>query len=304
MNSLNRYILIPLLPLLSMAFCLPISAATLAISTDNDGAFNSDKDYSSGLFLRWSESFGALGYGIELGSQLWTPSNIEHTLPQPNERPYAGLTFINLRLHHQTNFITNKASFMLGRIGPDSGAKKAQTIVHSLVGSPKPKGWEYQIYNETVYQASLESHLLLNHSPHGEFSGYSRGQIGNFQPEFAVGATYRLGYDLGSTFGSVSNAKGNMIDASLLNGYSGFFVYTSVEAAYRFYDITIEGKQPLENSPIAMKHMHYAISAGMALYQPRWGISFSVIAESETFKQATYDYHSYANLMYFYRFGH
>lgn len=290
---------------LSPAFALA-SGNTFSISTDNDGIIGTDQEYSSGLFIRFSKKTGKTGYSAELGSQIWTPSDIEQILPQPNERPYTGLASLQLGYHYQSDSYANKLGFMLGKIGPDSHADLGQKVIHSLIGSPEPDGWAYQTSNKIVYQISAENHLLFKRNSYGEFSGFARGQIGNFQPEAALGLTYRLGIDLDNTFGATSNVKANHIDPNMLyNSPEGVFFYLSTEAVYRFKDITIEGdtpSAPVEIAPLTVKHTHFALSSGIAWYKPTWGLTLSLTTRSATYQEAKNTHHTYGNISYFYRF--
>lgn len=84
-------------------FTFPVHAATVSLSIDNDGVIGTDREYTSGLFLRWSSDPGLIGYSIEIGQQMWTPSDIELTEPLPNERAYAGFLYTQARLYQQTD---------------------------------------------------------------------------------------------------------------------------------------------------------------------------------------------------------
>ncbi|WP_039849538.1 lipid A-modifier LpxR family protein [Grimontia indica] len=283
--------------------CAPVQAASVSFSLDNDGALGTDRDYTSGLFLRWSSDPGVIGYSLEIGSQMWTPSDIELTTPQPNERPYAGLVYGMGRVYHQTDFYAVKGSLMLGTVGPDSYAEEAQSIVHEIVGSPDPKGWAYQIDNEFVYQAGLEAHQLIARGQIGEFSVFGRGQGGNFQSEVAIGGTYRIGFDLPNTFGSTSLLPGNAVDVGLLShSDNGMFFFTSVEARYRFDDITIEGDKPPENDDVHVEHVQAGVTGGVTWYSRHWGAVASVTAHSKQYEEASRNHSAYANFTLFYRY--
>ncbi len=278
-------------------------AGVLSISVDNDGVMMTDKDYSSGLFFRWSEVQNQKGIGIEIGSQLWTPKDIEARTPQPNERPYAGLLYFKLNGFSQSPRKTTKLNMKLGKVGPNSNASKSQIILHDIIGSPKPNGWKYQIYNEQVYQFTIEEHVLMKRVGRNEWSIFARAQAGNFQPELAMGTTYRQGMRLDNTFGSTSFQKGNAIDPSLLNESSnGMFWYLSSEIRFRFKDLTLEGDMPDENYPVTPTHWQWGLATGVAFYQKTWGLTLSMVIEHKSFEQAQYQHHSYANLGYFYRY--
>ncbi|KXF83271.1 lipid A deacylase LpxR family protein [Enterovibrio coralii] len=289
--------------ILASLVSLPLQAATVSLSVDNDGILGTDREYTSGLFLRWSSDPSTIGYSVEIGNQMWTPSDIEVATPQTNERAYAGLLYLQGRTYHQNDTNAYKAGLMLGTVGPSSNSEEAQDIVHTIVGSPDPQGWDYQIYDEFVYQLSLEAHQLVSRSSLGEFSVYGRGQAGNFQSEAAAGMTYRYGLDLGSTLGSTTVIPGNNVDVSMLShSTQGMFFYTTLEARYRFDDITIEGDKPAANATTTVENTQGAISTGLAWYNQNWGATLSVTMESKQFEQSKRDHHSFGNVTVFYRY--
>ncbi|WP_407333769.1 lipid A deacylase LpxR family protein [Enterovibrio sp. 27052020O] len=286
-------------PLLSFS----VHAASISLTFDNDGALGTDRDYTSGLGLRWSSDPATIGYSVEIASQMWTPTDIEFKTPQPNERPYAGLLYAQGRAYHQTDRTAYKSSLMLGTVGPSSAADSAQSFVHKTVGSTDPQGWEYQIEDEFVYQVAVEAHQLVSRSHIGEFSVFGRGQGGNFQSEVAVGGTYRIGLDLGNTFGSTSVIAQNAVDIGMLShSNNGFFFFTTVEARYRFSDITIEGDKPPENDELSIETNQAAISGGFSWYSQQWGAVASVTGYSKQFETSRLDVHGYGSFTLFYRY--
>lgn len=282
---------------------IPLHAATVSFSVDNDGLVGSDREYSSGLFLRWSSAPDTIGYSVEIASQLWTPSDIKNTQPQKNERPYSGLFYIKSRAYQQTDDQAYIGSLLLGSVGPSSGAEYSQSIIHTLLGSPEPMGWEYQIYDDFVYQIGLEAQRLITRSNWGEISVLGRGKAGNLQSEVALGATYRFGTDLANTFGSTSTQAGNNIDISLLSkGNNGSFFFITLETLYRFNDITLDGDKPTENSILTIENAQLAGSTGVALYYNKWGTSLSFNIQSKQFTTSAYNHHSFGNLSFFFRY--
>lgn len=284
-------------------FFFPVHAGTFSVSVDNDSFVGTDREYSSGLFVRWSSSPGTVSYSVEMGSQLWTPSNIEVSKPQPNERPYAGLFSLKSRGYLQKSNYTYIANVMVGTVGPDSKAEYGQDFIHTLIGSPVPQGWEHQIYNQFVYQMGIDAHGLIARGYGSELSVFGRGQGGNFQSEVAAGVTYRLGADLGNSFGSTSTQAGNNVDPSLLgNSAQGAFLFLTFESRYRFDDITIEGEMPSENNLLTIDKKQLAAAVGGAMYMQDWGVILSMTIQSEPFISSDKNHHTFGNFVLFYRY--
>ncbi|MGL5290914.1 MAG: lipid A deacylase LpxR family protein [Vibrionaceae bacterium] len=286
----------------SAAYC-----GTIEISADNDSLSGKDREYSSGIFLRWSDSFTAShahqGYSIIIGSQIWTPSDIAQPKPMPNERPYAGLFYLQGGLFWQNENTAYKGDIMLGTAGPRSHAYSGQKAVHALIGSKKPQGWDYQIFDQSVAQGSLEIHRAIWRSDWQELSFIARGQAGNFQNEVATGINYRLGIDLVNSFGAVSSTAGNHLHSGMLaNSRNGLFFIAGIEGRYRFTDLTIEGDKPTQNAQLQIKNQQIAGIYGLVYYQNAWGLSLIYNHSSKTYVSPQAIAHNYGHINYFYRF--
>ncbi len=95
---------------------------------------------------------------------MFTPQDI--TLPdiQYNDRPYGGALYA---IHSLQSIDTAKkvkitTELFLGVIGPISFAEESQTLVHQIIGSPKPEGWDNQVSNDIIinYNITIEKQLL------------------------------------------------------------------------------------------------------------------------------------------------
>ena len=123
-----------------LIFSASANATTAMISTDNDGVLLMDREYTGGFFIRLGDKKDQYAYSIELGSQIWTPKNIKFFNPQPDQRPYAGLLYIQGKLHYITQENALKTSLLLGTVGPNSYAEQLQTFIHKYISSPTPNG--------------------------------------------------------------------------------------------------------------------------------------------------------------------
>ena len=83
-----------------------------------------------------------------IGQNLYTPKDITKTTFTPNDRPYAGFLYGSVGLSTIKGDHIDEFEVSLGVVGPAALGKQTQKLVHKLVNSPDPKGWDHQLENE------------------------------------------------------------------------------------------------------------------------------------------------------------
>jgi len=307
------------------------NTGSISFSVDNDGLLGSDRGYTNGIFFKFNSSTVAdkekltpfainrladvlplqqdtqKGWGVTLGQQIWTPSDISSDEEQKNDRPYTGFLFVKASLFESSEKIANKYSFMFGGVGPHAFAEKSQKAVHSMIGSDKPMGWHRQIENQTVFNLSYETQRLLTRAEAWSAQDYdlaltARANLGNFQNELALGGIVRWGSALQQSFSSVGFTPGNYIDASMLStSKSGQFAYLALEGRYRFNDITIDGARPKHLFDVHTQHWQSTVSSGFLTYQDSWGLAVSVVASTPDYQEDIRDFNATASIELFWR---
>lgn len=294
---------------------LAYHAGSFSFTLDNDAVVGTDRNYTNGIFIEFNaapstalaadrpsyiqvlstllplHSNQPLGWRLRLGHQTWTPENLRAVKPLPEERPYAGLVFVELGIHQHTGLLADSYSLMLGTVGPNSLAEKGQKRVHRIIGSEFPSGWKFQIRSQAVFNLGYQGHRLITRSNAGpnhqyDLSGVGRIKIGNYRSEAAVGVVGRWGSRLDSSFGGVGFTPGRFFDArALTRSPSGYFLFAGIEGRCRGNDITIEGDRPDEVADTRVQHLQATAVVGSVYYQPTWGVSFSVSSSSREFKE-------------------
>ncbi|MGF1692245.1 lipid A deacylase LpxR family protein [Photobacterium kagoshimensis] len=310
----------------------PHTFSSISFSMENDGIVQNDQNYTNGIFLNYSSAVTSelannapfpiatlanwlplnnrawQGWRIKLGQQMWTPSDITIEKPQPNERPYAGLLFLDTGIFQYTANQADKFTLRLGTVGPNALAESAQKFVHSITPSKEPKGWAYQIENELVANANYEGHRLVNrfssfNDKQWEWSAVGRLDAGNYRSEAAFGSVIRWGNQLSETFGSIGFTPNQITDVGLLSSsHSGYFLYTGLEGRYRFNDITLEGDKPIEVDDVTLQHWQASLIAGVVFYRSNWGISLSMAADTKSFEEDSQEISPYGAFKIFYRY--
>ncbi|KJJ57659.1 exonuclease [Vibrio cholerae] len=303
------------LPLLFIStYAAAAQTSTFSLSIDNDGVFGVDQNYTNGLFLSYTSGaitpywlakplslsiWGAPSldkWEFTLGHKMWTPSDIELTKPQPNERPYAGYLhteFNYLSLHPQQ---AQRFNLTLGMTGESALSEEAQKLVHSITKSDEPNGWAYQVEDQLVGSLGYRSHFNWGryHALAGtelELANISEVNIGNFRSDLSSGLMLRWGTDLETTLAQPKFGE-NRLPRHDWASNQGWFVFTGIEGRYRFNDVTIEGDRPLNglDQPAEYYQVHIepwqaTAVVGFAMYARSFGASLTFTANTPEFKE-------------------
>jgi len=200
---------------------------TASLRWENDTFGGTDQFYTDGIYLSVSHTGpswldpaadwlpcgkGRRTVSYDIGQAMLTPSDTQSAVPDPNDRPYAGILSVGLSLHIERSNSYHGLRFITGVVGPWSLAEETQKAVHKLVGSGEPQGWSYQLENEPVLNLVYEyRHKFRLTGPPGgwaiEALPLANGMLGNVLIQGAVGGLMRLGYNVPDDFG-VTLARG------------------------------------------------------------------------------------------------
>ena len=181
-----------------------------------------DRFYTNGLRLGWTSPDGTVpGFLVNLGHTLWgdgqqrvafdlsqqiyTPADTQLVIPDPHDRPYAGLLLGNFSLLSDTDDSRSVLSLSLGLVGPGAGGEWLQNGFHNLIGQETNKGWGSQIQNTPAIEILHERTWRL---PIGTLGGLETDALpsltvalGNLRTYLQTGISFRIGQGLGSDFG-------------------------------------------------------------------------------------------------------
>ncbi len=198
------------------------------VTWDNDSWFKTDRYYTNGIqfssrstedtrgeFTRRATGAACrwLGCGDarflfsqhSVGQLMYTPSDITIPIPQPFDRPYAGLLYAErswLFIDRDERAITT-LSFHAGATGKLSLAEPAQKLFHRIFDRPEPRGWDHQVGNTLAVLVSAERRSAwpsLSGAVLGDIrlhtAGHWRLAVGNLMSYAAGGVTFTLGKNL------------------------------------------------------------------------------------------------------------
>lgn len=217
----------------------------MVLENDNFGIDRSDRFYTSGgrfsvdfparngqtwllrgldrFLLRWvdleppprtslSQAAKTHSRGWAIGQNIYTPANIESAVVDSLDRPYAGWLYVGI-FHDASRGVgrfnaRHGQELQLGVTGPPSLARESQTIVHEVLGGPRPKGWDNQLgfepgitYRYRLDVALLPVRPLWRHSPiRREGVVHSGFQVGSILNAGEAGVRLRIGYGIVQTW--------------------------------------------------------------------------------------------------------
>jgi lipid A 3-O-deacylase len=86
-----------------------------------------------------------------------TPTNISRTVPEAGDYYYSGALFFTHSLHstNKAHKLSLQSEWIVGVMGPPALAKETQTWVHGLMGYQRPRGWDYQLSTDLLFNYNL-----------------------------------------------------------------------------------------------------------------------------------------------------
>ncbi|MBX2885883.1 MAG: lipid A deacylase LpxR family protein [Granulosicoccus sp.] len=300
------FLLIPLLVSLS-ALPLTASAASdqerwFSFSFDNDIFAGTDGGYTNGLYVSWydlpdstlnientpwryrlqmfltgADDRGESVFTTNFGQSMITPTDITREVPDENDIPYAGLIFWQGSVLFGRGEVTDFATLFLGVVGPLSLAEQAQTFIHSVTGSDKPRGWDFQLHNEPLVSVRYGRfwqtvHRSIGNVEYDIVTG-AQGGIGNFMSLLGADIYFRLGLKLDSSYSLLALSSGREINPTAHSG--GWFVYAGAVAQYVFNNVLFDGNTFRDSPSVSREPWVNTYTAGVATSNKNWGISFS-----------------------------
>lgn len=178
---------------------------------ENDLFFqNSDHYYSNGLRLEYwrrpapielqflqfllkgvflTTECGNANRGLVIGQNLYTPTEVERSFTKKGDRNYAGWLYLGHLYSIECERSVLFWEVSIGTLGKNSYAEQVQDLVHKVVNSEKPLGWNTQISNSLSFQNHLNYKYF--YSP---FIGLETNlKLGNVFTSYGTGILFRYG---------------------------------------------------------------------------------------------------------------
>lgn len=309
------------------------SAPVFTMYLENDTFTGTDQHYTNGLKFSWLSAdltdWGQTGWrknvvdalpfvnrpegqknlGFAFGQNIYTPRNIEVTNPDPNDRPYAGWSYLELAFVSKTPAVADTLALQVGIVGPHSLAEDSQRIVHRQISSAEPRGWDHQLRDEIgvnvvyerrwrLYGRALLNTLGIDLVPHAGAS------LGNVQTYANAGGTVRFGLNLPSDFGvqlaragSVGGTPTDDLDPRVaLNRNFSLFVFGAADGRAIARDLFLDGNTFRDSRSVDKEPFVADLSAGVGLIAGRWQLTYTQVWRTREFKTQRGDYNNFGSV--------
>lgn len=283
---------------------------SVSIRWENDVIGGTDQNYSNGMALNFSRDgrgplggiwkwFGA-GQGrfvssYELGQLIVTPSDITRPVPDPADRPYAGLVYAALSTQFADGDTFNGLKFITGVVGPAARGEQIQKGFHRAIGSPTPRGWEYQLKNEpilnVVYEHRRRYTLVRSDAGWGaEVIPVAGGMLGNVLTQAQADGQFRIGFNLPDDFGTTlmrglgtlpfprASADPLPVRHGRPQRSFGVYAFAGGGGALVARNLTLDGNTFRDGPRVPKKSAFPAAHAGVSLWTRWFDLTMSYVA--------------------------
>jgi hypothetical protein len=316
------------------------NSPSFIVYLENDYFGGTDRHYTNGFKMAWLTGdltdWGKRGWrqsflealpfvnhpgsqknlGLAVGQQIFTPQDISATNPDPNDRPYAGWSYLEFSFLAKTEHVADTIAIQVGMVGPHSYADDIQTWAHHLTDNEIPRGWDYQLEDEVGLNIAWERKWrgytrtfarinradwragetiasVRSRQPHWgmDFMPHIGVVLGNVHTYANLGATVRAGYNLPSDFGvsmmrPAGLASSPIDDADPRVNESGWslFAFAGVDARAVARNIFLDGNTFKDSRSVEKKPYVTDLSYGFGVVKDSFQMTFTRVVRSREFE--------------------
>lgn len=288
----------------------PPAGWAFSMRWENDTFGGTDRFYTDGISLalfclepHWlREGLERRGWEADLAAVSWeagqvmvTPSDTQRVIPDPRDRPYAGLLYASASLHWARGPAYHGFKLITGVVGPWSLAEDTQKWVHKRVGSGIPQGWGSQLHNEPILNLVYEHRR--KYRLWGEAQGFAAEvlpvgnlMLGNVLTQLQLGGQVRLGYripdDFGTTLmrGMVHLPPPRSSAAEAGTRRRGAYLYGGLNGNAVARNITLDGNTWKDSPSVDKEWWVPAAEAGAVLQWGSFQCAFAYVFWGREFK--------------------
>lgn len=284
-----------------------------SLTSENDLFGGTDRNYTNGIriervsgennvlpILDWAAARlpfidierTKLRQGLALSHAIFTPDDISRSVPDPDDRPYAGWLYLSGTVVATDENIQDILQLNLGVVGPAALGEFVQDNWHDLINVAQPKGWDYQLRNEPGVELIAQRMALYGGPdlPLGletDYGFHAGGALGNVRTYAATGLTGRIGWDLDSDFGP-PRIRPALSGAGTFTPHQTFgaYLFAGVEGRVVLRDMFLDGNAWRDSPRVSDRNKLVAdVQAGAAVHVSNVQVAFTYVHRTEEFQR-------------------
>lgn len=300
----------------------PAYAGTWTLNVENDRIANTDRHYSNGVRLSWvSEAEDGdnlpevrdtlqLLYpladvkggrlGLELGHNIYTPTDTEARNLITDDRPYAGWLYASASLYAETGKgigdhfteTLDKVALEFGIVGPAALGEPVQNEYHKLIGVDTSKGWDNQLENEPginlIGERKWRHKSLRFFGLEADAIPHVGVSLGNVYTHMNGGLTLRIGQELYVDYGPPL-IRPSLSGFGAINPAEKFswYAFAGVDGRWVLRNIFLDGNTFASSHSVEKKQLVGDFVAGIAVTYHDVRIAFTHVMRSREFEKQT-----------------
>ena len=182
----------------------------------------------------------------------------------------------------------DRFELQLGVVGPASGARDTQSVVHRIIGDPVPQGWGRQLHNEPVFNLNAERIWRVPVAGTGigdvDVLPAAGAQLGTVRVAASAGARLRFGQGLERDFGA-PRIRPTIADppAPVGDGF-GWYVFGGVGGYAVARDIFLDGNTWRDSRSVDRKPFVADFEVGAAVFWRNIRLSYTQVWRTKEFE--------------------
>ncbi|MFP4037461.1 MAG: lipid A deacylase LpxR family protein [Desulfobacteraceae bacterium] len=305
---------------------MPKDYSTFTFYLENDVFTGTDREYTNGLKLTWISrdlaeyrddsripEWGCAlidrlpfvnkpgfvrNLSLSIGQNMYAPEDLERKDLIPDQRPYAGITYLALGFHSKDEKRMDTLEIDLGIVGPHSYAEEIQKTWHRWIDSVEPMGWEHQLKDEPVVNLFYERKWRVFRSKIGEDLAFDLiphlgCSLGNAFTGLNFGGQVRLGWNLPNDFGTFLIRPGSDTNAPMDDKDPRFFAATPRFGVHAFAgldgravlrNILLDGNTFRDSHSVDKKPFVLNAMVGVGVLVHRFKISYAYVLQTKEYE--------------------
>lgn len=224
-------------------------------------------------------TIGSVRWTAGVGQNMYTPSDITASNPDPDDQPYAGWLYgtvgvLNDLATGDGRRTQTSVQLSLGVVGPSALGEQAQKFVHEIINSPEPQGWDHQLHDEPAVLLNLERRWVVPSEPvygdlRGDVSPHVGAALGNVFTHAAAGVTVRFGeppqFDYGPPRLQPHTPGSEYFAPSAPDDVFSWYVFAGAEGRAVARNIFLDGNTFRDSRSVDKEPLVADLSAGLVM---------------------------------------